>query len=251
MNAADLVFLCLPDAAARRPWSLATTPRPGSSTPPPPTGRRRAGSMAFRAAARPPGAIRPPESGWPTPAATPRASSPLSPPWWQAGLLPRMRGPVLPLPHRLLWRREEDDRPVRGGQKAPGAGQPRPYGHTQKPTSTCRRCRSSAGLLTRRSLTPSWMTLPGMATTVPLHRRADGQPTLPGPPPGAGGPLRRAEAGPRGPSEESRRRQEAVAGGTGEMACPCGGGNDEHSPSPPCSTTWARAPPALPCRTWT
>ena len=49
MAQADIVFLCLPDA--RRPWRRWRWRRvqtPGSSTHPPPTGRRRAGSTAFR-----------------------------------------------------------------------------------------------------------------------------------------------------------------------------------------------------------
>ena len=47
MAAADIVFLCLPDAAAVEAAGLAEA-HAGSSTPPPHTGRRRAGSTASR-----------------------------------------------------------------------------------------------------------------------------------------------------------------------------------------------------------
>ena len=80
LNAADLVFLCLPDAAAVEAVSLIETLRPELLTLPPPTGRRRAGYMALPncCPASASASSSPPE--WPTQGVTPLAFCPRWPP---------------------------------------------------------------------------------------------------------------------------------------------------------------------------
>ena len=85
MDAADIVFLCLPDAAAREAVSLVEDATPGSSTVPPPIGPPPAGPTASRSCIRASGRPSPPRPGWRTPAAMPQASSPSQPRWWRWG----------------------------------------------------------------------------------------------------------------------------------------------------------------------
>ncbi|MEI3129466.1 MAG: hypothetical protein V8S89_00890 [Oscillospiraceae bacterium] len=111
MNAADLVFLCLPDAAAREAVTLVTSLPPASSMPRRPTVPAPAGLWLCRALAPAPGG-HPGLAGSQTRAVTPlglyRHCLPLG------GLRPSAAGcaAVLPLHHRLLRWGQEDDRPV-------------------------------------------------------------------------------------------------------------------------------------------
>ena len=78
MAEADIVFLCLPDAAAVEAVALAE----GSGA------RMIDASTAHRTA---PGWVYGFPDMWPTPAATPRGSSPLSRRWFRRGCCPRTR----------------------------------------------------------------------------------------------------------------------------------------------------------------
>ena len=114
LNAADLVFLCLPDAAAVEAVSLienGNTKVIDAST-----AHRTAPGWVYGFA----GAVQaPPRSGSAT---STRVANPgchatgvlsaLSIPWWRMGILPADYAAQLLLPHRLLRRREEDDCPV-------------------------------------------------------------------------------------------------------------------------------------------
>ena len=98
------------------------SPIPGSSTPPPPTGRRRAGYYGFPELSKLQRAlICESRRVVPTPAATPRGLSPsVYPSGGHGGAAPGL-SPDLLLPHRLLRRRQEDDRPIRGCGQRGGA----------------------------------------------------------------------------------------------------------------------------------
>jgi hypothetical protein len=92
LNAADVAFLCLPDAASREAAALVSNPAPASSTPARRTAPHRAGSTACPNW-RPASARRSaPASASPTRAAMPRPSSCCCARWWMpAWCRPRCR----------------------------------------------------------------------------------------------------------------------------------------------------------------
>ena len=147
LNGADLVFLCLPDAAAVE--AVALMENPDAKVIDASTAHRAAPGLGLRL----PGAVRPPTG--PPSAGARCVANPgchatgfisIVYPLVQAGLIcPRTRISVLLLPHRLLRRREEDDRPVRRRRRRQTAfASPGIYGLTQSPQAPAGDAEASA-----------------------------------------------------------------------------------------------------------
>ena len=130
MAEADIVFLCLPDAAAVEAVALAEGS--GARMIDASTAHRTAPGWVYGFPELRPGqreAIAGPDM-WPTPAATPRGSSPLSRRWFRRVAV-RGRGPVPLLPHRLPGGGKKMIAQYEAAEKAESLYSPGLYGLTQ------------------------------------------------------------------------------------------------------------------------